>query len=117
MQTQSQWDVAGASNLEAFDQRSQTGGVNIWNRRQIDDQCCRRVLAQDVKEPVAQRGRGIDRDPALDGQSSAPLFGAHRHAQWFDSGFHVNSKSRYTKALKPVIALPTMRFCIWYVPS
>jgi hypothetical protein len=24
---------------------------------------------------------------------------------------------RYTKALKPVIALPRIRCCIWYVPS
>src|SRR5439155_12065416 len=27
------------------------------------------------------------------------------------------SLSDYTKALSPVIALPTIRFCIWYVPS
>jgi hypothetical protein len=28
-----------------------------------------------------------------------------------------HEQARYTKALKPVMALPTIRFCIWYVPS
>jgi hypothetical protein len=26
-------------------------------------------------------------------------------------------KMSYKNALKPVMALPTIRFCIWYVPS
>ena len=29
----------------------------------------------------------------------------------------LDGPSRYTNALKPVMALPTIRFCIWYVPS
>jgi hypothetical protein len=41
-----------------------------------------------------------------------PLISASEWSLWT-----LVAAARHTKAPMPVIALPTIRFCIWYVPS
>ena len=76
---QLQFRITSASNFECFDQRGNSGAVDVWDIDQVDRQRLQLAVVQRRKQSIAKTWGGLDRKTAIQRHDSAVLVVAHRN--------------------------------------